>query len=125
MSGTQQDSGLIIQPLGAGKDLRRAGREDSHPIPEFDIPDGWQRNEPMCSEERTQIGLRNDDFDRFIEIYSVEPLATVKGPYWVEVHKQVGGPDSFQTRQLGELFGVEPGQMQEAVEDAAEVADGE
>lgn len=119
MSGTSHD--IRIEPAGAGKELQRAGREDAHPIPEFDIPDGWQRNEPMCNDERTEIGLRNEEYDAFIEIYSVTPLATVEGPYWVEIHERIGGPESFETRQLGEQFGVEPGQVQEAVEGATEV----
>ncbi len=101
--------------------IKRAGLEDAHPIPQFDIPEGWERNEPMCNDERTEIGLRNDAYDAFIEIYSVTPLATVEGPYWVEIHEQIGGPESFQTRQVGEQFGVEPGQVEEAVEGATEV----
>lgn len=111
--------GVEILPIHIGRQLREAAREDSHPIPDFEIPDGFERNEPMCDQARTEIGLRDPAFDWFIEIYSVSPLANIEGPYYAELKRQVGGDESFETATERRLVGIEPGAMQEAVDELA------
>ena len=105
----------VLHP-GVVKELRKAWREASHPIPEFDIPEGWERNEPMCDEARTEIGLRNEAYDTFLEIHSTHATSGVEGPYYMEVREQVGGEDSFETRARCRAVGVEPGAVQEYVD---------
>lgn len=108
-----------IVPVGVGRELREAAREDSHPIPPFEIPDDFERNEPMCDSERTEIGLRDPEFKWFIEITSVSPLATIEGPYYAELVRRVGGRESFETSLERRLVGIEPGAVQAAVEELA------
>ncbi len=43
----------------------------------------------MCDADRTEIGLRNEPYDTFIEIYSTHVTSGVEGPYYIEVHEQV------------------------------------
>lgn len=98
-------------------EMRQAAIDASHPIPEIDLPDGWERNEPMCDRSRSEIGLRNEEFNRFIEIISVDPLTETQfdGPYYIEALIQHGGPESFETRLVERPTGVEPGAIQDEV----------
>lgn len=111
---------LEILPLGAGRAYREAQREAAHPIPWFDIPEGWQRNEPMCEDDRTELELRNDAYDEFIDIVSTDHLAEHEGPYYAELLEQVGPRDSFETRVRRRIVAIEPGAIQEAVDELAE-----
>ncbi|SHG78859.1 hypothetical protein SAMN05443636_1078 [Halobaculum gomorrense] len=110
-------------PVGVGRELREAAREDSHPIPSFEIPDGFERNEPMCDDTRTEVGLRDAEFEWFIEITSVAPLATIEGPYYAELVRRVGGRESFETALERRLVGIEPGAVEYAVAELAWTAD--
>lgn len=104
-----------IRSLPVGKQLRRARDEDSHPVPDIRLPRNWERNEPMCNDARTEVGLRRGDWECFIEIRSVSPLARVEGPYYLEALEHIGGDDSLETRLVERKTGVEPGAVQEAV----------
>ena len=117
------NNGVEVLPVPIGRELRQAGREDCHPIPDFEIPSGFEWNGPMCDTARTEIGMRDPDFRWFIEVGSVEPLATIDGPYHAEIRKRAGGPQSFETTLERRLTGIEPGEIQDAIDELAEVRD--
>jgi hypothetical protein len=89
-------------------------REHCHSIPAFDIPAGWYRNESMCDPDRTEIGLRSADWRYHIDLRTPTPLGDSEGVV-ATLSVQVGGSDSFETRELHRLTDIEPGAVQDAV----------
>lgn len=115
--------GVEILPLGLGRELQKARMEDSHPIPEFDLPDGWYNNGSMEDKLRTETSIRSEDWEWHIDVRSVTPLSSIEGPYWMELRSHIGGPSSFETRAVRRLTAIEPGAVWFALEDLIALAE--
>ena len=96
-------------------DAHRTEWESAHPVPDFEVPVGWRENEPMRNFNGSQVSIRSEDFRYHVDINGVPERGTIDGPYWAELRTQVGPDDSFVTRSIYRLTGIEPGAVQDAV----------
>lgn len=109
-------------PHNVARELQKARREDSLPLPTIDSPDGWSINDPMVCPQGTETSLRSESWEWHIDVASAPPDATIEGPIWAELKRQVGGESSFETRPCIRFAAVEPGAVQAVIEDLAALA---